>query len=78
MEWCGQVIVRVHQKQVRGWLEPPLKSGIEVDVFDLLVVLDKGGEKDGIGHRHIHSRAYQPKLCLAPRLWKVDLIEIGA
>lgn len=41
VEWCRQVIVCVHDKQIRSWLESPLESGIQINVFDLLIVLDK-------------------------------------
>ena len=55
-----------------------MKAGIQVDVLDLLVVLHKGGKKDGVGQRHIYSRANQPELGFAPGSGKVNGIVIAA
>lgn len=67
IKWVWQIVVSVDDKQIRSRLEPPLKAGIQIDVFDLLIVLDKGREEQRVCHRHIYSWPHQPKICGAPR-----------
>lgn len=52
-----------------------MEPAIEIDVLDLLVVLEEGGEKNGIGQGHVDSGSYEPKVRLPPRFGQVDLIE---
>lgn len=67
-EWSGQIVIRIHQKQVRSRLIPPLQPGVQIHIVYLLVILNIRGEKEGVGHCHIYSRPHQPEMLHSPGL----------
>ena len=44
-----QVVIRIHQENIRQWPEAPLKPAVHIKVFELGIVLQKCCPEDGIG-----------------------------
>ena len=47
----------VNKENIRSRLVPPLQTGIDIDIIQLIVILNKRGEKELIRHRDIDTGA---------------------
>jgi hypothetical protein len=54
-----EVIVGIDDEQIGYRGKTPLETGVDVDVFDLGVVLDKRGPKDTPGKGEVKTRSYE-------------------
>jgi hypothetical protein len=61
-----QVIVGIYQEEIGGRFVSPLQAGIDIEIAPLLIVLNVGGEKQGIGHGYIDFGSDQPKVRFIP------------
>jgi hypothetical protein len=57
-----QVIVGIHNEKIGCRTVPPLETQIQVDVFGLVVELDKIGKKQLVSQSQINPRTNQPKI----------------
>ena len=51
-----KIVFSVHHEEIWGWLETPLKAGIEPHIVVTCVVLHDGSEKKFVGKGRIDAR----------------------
>jgi len=51
-----KIVVGIHQEEIRNRCISPLQSGVDIDVVDLIIVLDKSCPKHFFGKSQIYSR----------------------
>lgn len=69
-----KIIVGVHNEKIRHRGVTPLETHVDVHIFNLLIVLDKGRQKYLIRKRHVQFRAKQPKVCFFERCGQANFI----
>ena len=70
------VIIGINQKDIRHRCKAPLDAGIEIDVVDLRVVLQKGRKKQLSRWRKIKLHSHQCQFIGIVRLRKCDIITL--